>query len=103
MHTFLNTQRREDNVSDLENMGEEWENEEREYNIMSIGFRREVSMGEYFHLNMNRRSKEHYIGMTELGRKVGKMEPPTFDGLDHLPFMTWVQKMDVYLQLNPME
>jgi hypothetical protein len=103
MPTFLNTQRREANALDSESLGEEWEIEEREYNTMSTGFRRQVSMGEYFHLNMKRRSKEHYRGTNELGRKDGKMEPPTFDGSNHLPVTTWVQNMDAYLQLNLME
>jgi hypothetical protein len=97
MPTFLDTQRREANVSDSKNLGEEWETTEREYNTMSTGFSRQVSMGEYFHLKMKRRSKECYRGMSELGRKAGKMEPPTFDGSDHLPVMTWIQKMDAYL------
>jgi hypothetical protein len=103
MHTFLNTQRREANASNSESLGEDWEAVEREYNTMSAGFRRQVSMGEYFHVKMKRRSKEHYRGINELGQKAIKMEPPTFDGSDHLLVTTWVQNMDAYLQLNPME
>jgi hypothetical protein len=70
---------------------------------MSVGFRRQVSMGEYFHLKMKRRSKEHYKGDNELGRKARRMELPTFDGSNHISVTTWVQKMDAYLQLNPIE
>jgi hypothetical protein len=31
------------------------------------------------------------------------MELPNFDGSEHISATTWVQKMDAYLQLNPME
>jgi hypothetical protein len=84
-------------------VGDEWEIAEREYNAMSVGFMRQVSMGEYFHLKMKRRSKERYIGDNELGHKVGRMELLTFDGSKHIFATAWVQKMDAYLQLNPME
>jgi hypothetical protein len=63
---------------DSESLGDEWETAEREYNAMSVGFRRQVSMGEYFHLKMKRRSKERYRGVSELGRKAGK------NGVTHL-------------------
>jgi hypothetical protein len=58
MPTFLDAQRRDTNAFDQESFGDEWETAEREYNAMSVGFRRQVSMGEYFHLKMKRRSKE---------------------------------------------
>ena len=57
MPSFLDTQRREANALDSKSLGDEWETTEREYNAMSAGFKRHVSMGEYFHLNMKRRSK----------------------------------------------
>ena len=82
--TFLDTQRRDANALDSESFGDEWEIVEKEYNAMSVGFRRRVSMGEYFHLKMKRRSKEHYRGVSELGRRAGRMELPTFDGLNHI-------------------
>jgi hypothetical protein len=84
-------------------LGDEWETAEREYNAMSAGFRKQVSMGEYFHLKIKRRSKERYIGVSEIGQRDGRMDLPTFDGSDHIQVTTWVQNMDAYLQLNPME
>jgi DNA-binding protein YbaB len=54
MPTFLDAQRRETNDFDQESLGDEWEIAEREYNSMSMGFRRQVYMGEYFHLNMKK-------------------------------------------------
>jgi hypothetical protein len=37
-------------------------------------------MGDYFHINMKIKSKDRYIGASELGCKEGIMEFPTFDG-----------------------
>jgi hypothetical protein len=31
------------------------------------------------------------------------MELPTFDGSNQISTIAWVQKMDAYLQLNPVE
>jgi hypothetical protein len=92
MPTFLDTQRREANALDSKSLGDEWETTEREYNAMIAGFRRHVSM-----------SMERYKGVSELGPRARKMELPSFDGSDHIQVTTWVQKMDAYLQLNPME
>jgi hypothetical protein len=103
MPSFLDTQRREANALDSKSLGDEWETTEREYNAMIAGFRRQVSMGEYFYLKMKRRSMERYKGVSELGPRARKMELPSFDGSDHIQVTTWVQKMDAYLQLNPME
>jgi hypothetical protein len=41
--------------------------------------------------------------LVNLDERLGRMELPTFDGSDHIQVTTWVQKMDAYLQLNPME
>jgi hypothetical protein len=60
-------------------------------------------MGEYFHIKMKRKSKDHYRGDSELGCKAGRMELPTFDGSNQISATAWVQKLDAYLQLNTME
>jgi len=60
MPTLLDTKRREGNALCSKSLIYEWEIAYREYNAMSARFRRQVSMGEYFHLNMKMRSKEHY-------------------------------------------
>jgi hypothetical protein len=49
---------------------------EREYNALSVGFQRLVSLGEYCHIRFKRNSKEHYRGDNELGRKAQKMDMP---------------------------
>jgi hypothetical protein len=42
MPTFLDAQRRDTNAFDQESLGDEWEIAEREYNAMSVGFRRQA-------------------------------------------------------------
>jgi hypothetical protein len=49
------------------------------------------------------KSKGQYIGDNELGHKAGRMEMPHFDGSNQISAKAWVQKMDAFLQLNPME
>jgi hypothetical protein len=60
-------------------------------------------MGEYFHIKMKRKFKDHYIGASKLVHMEGLMEFPTFDGSNKILATKWVQKMDSYLQLNTME
>jgi hypothetical protein len=84
-------------------MEDEWEIVERDYNNMSVGFRRRVSLVEYYHLRFKRKSKEHHKGDNELGHKASRMEIPTFDGTSQILVEAWVQKLDAYLQLNTME
>jgi hypothetical protein len=86
-----------------ESLGDEWETTKREYNAMGMGFRRQVSMGEYFHLKMKRKSKDRYREDNELGCNGGRKEFPTFNGSNQISTTTGVQKMDAYLQLNTME
>ena len=38
----------------------------------------------------------------ELNCAIGKVPLPTFDGSSQSSANTWVQKLDVYFQLNPM-
>jgi hypothetical protein len=101
--TFLEARPRDTNSLGYGGIEEEWEDLERAYNSLSEGFRRHVSLGEYFHLMQKRKSKGHYRGDNELGHKVGRMEIPHFDGSNKISAKAWVQKMDAFLQLNPME
>jgi hypothetical protein len=47
-------------------------------------------------------TKELSRGNNELECRAGKMEIPTFDGSTRTNAQAWVQKLDAYLQLNPM-
>jgi hypothetical protein len=48
------------------------------------------------------RPRDFHRGNSDLGRKEGKMEIPSFDGAAKSFAKAWVQKLDAYLQLNPM-
>jgi hypothetical protein len=101
--TFRTSQPRDYNPLSQETMEDEWETMEREYNNMIAGFRRQVSLLDFYHLKLKKKSKEHHRGDIELGCKASRMEMPTFDGTNQISATTWVQKLDAYLQLNSME
>jgi hypothetical protein len=84
-------------------MEDEWETMEREYNNMSAGFKRQVSLLDFYHLKLKKKYKERHRGDNELGSKASMMEMPTFDGTNHISATTWVHQIDAYLQLNSME
>jgi hypothetical protein len=65
-------------------MEDEWEVTEREYNNMSVGIRRQVSLLDFYHLKLKKKSKEHHRGENELGRKASRVEMPTFDGTNQI-------------------
>jgi hypothetical protein len=44
----------------------------------------------------------NHRGSFEFERRVGKIEIPYFDGTAKMIAQAWVQKLDTYLQLNPM-
>jgi hypothetical protein len=71
--TFRNTQQRDYNPLNQDTMEDEWEIVERDYNNMSAGFRRKVSLVEFNHLRLKRKSKEHHRGDSELGHKISRM------------------------------
>jgi hypothetical protein len=79
-----------------------FEEYEREHAALSAGFRRQVSLGEYCGIKYRGRPRDFHRGNNDLGHKVGKMEIPTFDGSSKDSAKAWVQKLDAYLQLNPM-
>lgn len=78
-------------------MEDEWEIVERKYNNMSASFRRQVSLLDFYHLKLKKKSMERHWGDNELGRRASRMEMPTFDGTNQILATAWVQKLDVYL------
>jgi hypothetical protein len=103
MPTFLEARPRDTNDFGHGGIEDEWEDMEIVYNSLSAGFQRQVSLGEYCHIMYKRKSKGHYKGDNELGRKARRMEMPHFDGSSQISVKAWVQKMDSYLQMNAME
>jgi hypothetical protein len=100
MPSFLDTQQQD--VQGHMEVEDNFEEYAREYAALSIGFRRQVTLSEYCGIKYRGRPREFHRGNSDLGRKAGKMEIPPFDGAAKSSAKAWVQKLDAYLQLNPM-
>jgi len=74
----------------------------REYAALSASFRRQVTLSEYCGIKYRGRPREFHRGNNDLGHKARKMEIFPFDGTTKSSAKAWVQKLDAYLQLNPM-
>jgi hypothetical protein len=74
----------------------------REYESLSAGFRRQVTLDQYCGIKFRGKPKQYHRNNNELEHKAGKMEIPYFDGSSKVTAQAWVQKLDTYLQLNPM-
>jgi hypothetical protein len=73
-----------------------------EYVALSAGFRRQGTLDQYCGIKFRGRPKNYHKNNNELERRAGKMESPYFDGSSRITLQAWVQKLDSYLQLNPM-
>jgi hypothetical protein len=67
-----------------------------------MSFMRHVTLLEYCGIKFRGRPREFHRGDYDLGCMARKMEIPPFDGTTKLFAKAWVQKLDAYLQLNPM-
>jgi hypothetical protein len=75
----------------------------REYNSLSIPVQRQITLDQYCGLKFRGKTQRSYHKNNyELERRAGKMEIPYFDGSAKMTAQAWVQKLDTYLQLNPM-
>jgi hypothetical protein len=75
----------------------------REYNSLSLPFQRQITLDQYCGLKFRGKTQRPYHKNNyELECRAGKMEIPYFDGLAKMTTQAWVQKLDTYLQLNPM-
>jgi hypothetical protein len=63
---------------------------------------RQMSLDQYFQLKFRNKPRSNQRSSYEFERRVGKMEIPYFDGTTKMITQAWVQKLDTYLQLNPM-
>jgi hypothetical protein len=53
-------------------------------------------------LKFRTKPRPYHMNNYELEHRAGKMEIPYFDGSTKMTAQAWVQKLDTYLQLNPM-
>jgi hypothetical protein len=74
----------------------------REYNSLSAGVQRQITLDQYCGFKFRGKPKPYHRNNYELERRAGKMEIPYFDGSSKVTAQAWVQKLDTYLQLNPM-
>jgi len=74
----------------------------REYNSLSVGFERQVTLDQYCGIKFRGKPKQYHRHNYELECRASKMEIPYFDGSSNVTAQAWVQKLDTYLQLNPM-
>jgi hypothetical protein len=77
---------------------------------MALGeeFQAAMSLHDYCNIKYRNRPREGPRGApgqqqnADLRRKVGKLSIPSYDGSSRYTARSWVQKLDTYLQLNPM-
>jgi hypothetical protein len=102
MPSFMDTQQKYAHIQGNMEVENNFEEHEREYAALSAGFKRQVTLSEYYGIKYRGRPREFHKGNHELGHKVGKMDILPFDGKTKSSTKTWVYKLDSYLQLNPM-
>jgi hypothetical protein len=102
MPSFLDAQQHDAHFQGHMEVEDNFEEYEREYATLSAGFRRQVTLSKYCGIKYRGRPREFHRGNNDLGHKAGKMEIPPFDGTTKSSTKAWVQKLDAYLQLNPM-
>jgi hypothetical protein len=74
----------------------------REYNDLIMTIQRQMTLDQYCQLKFRNKPRSNHRSNYEFERRAGKMEIPYFDGMDKMTAQAWVQKLDTYLQINPM-
>ena len=74
----------------------------REYYSLDMKVQRQMSLDQYCQLRFRNQPRTNHRGIFEFEQRAGKIEIPYFDGTTKMTAQAWVQKLDTYLQLNPM-
>jgi hypothetical protein len=74
----------------------------REYYSLDMKVQRQMSLDQYCQLGFKNHSRMNHRGIFVFEQRAGKIEIPYFDGMAKMIAQPWVQKLDTYLQLNPM-
>ena len=74
----------------------------REYHGLDMMIQRQMSLDQYCQLKFRNKPRPSHRSNYEFERRAGKMEIPYFEGTAKMTAQAWVQKLDTYLQLNPM-
>jgi hypothetical protein len=96
---FINEQIQHEQVDDFV---EQMAQCTRESHDLDMIIQRQMSLDQYFQLKFINKPRPNHRSNYEFERRAGKMEIPYFDGMAKITAQAWVQKLDTYLQLNPM-
>ena len=69
---------------------------------MDMKIQKQMSLDQYCQLKFRNQPRMNNRGNFEFEQRAGKIEIPYFDGMAKMTAQSWVQKMDTYLQLNPL-
>jgi hypothetical protein len=99
MPTFTDEQEQHEQVEDFV---AQLAKSTREYYSLDMKVQRQMSLDQYCQLRFRNQPRTNHRGSFEFERRAGKIEIPYFDGTAKMTTQAWVQKLDTYLQLNPM-
>jgi hypothetical protein len=69
---------------------------------LNLSFQRQITLDQFYGLKFRNKPKIYHRSSYEFECRARKMEIPYFDGSTKMTTQAWVQKLDTYLQLNPM-
>jgi hypothetical protein len=101
-HTCPHSQMSPHNLNHIDDFVELFEQYSREYNSLNLTVQRQMTLDQYCQIKFRNKPRPHHRSNYEFERRAGKMEIPYFDGSAKMTAQAWVQKLDTYLQLNPM-
>jgi hypothetical protein len=73
-----------------------------EYHSLDMKIQKQMSLDSYCQLKFRNQPRTNNRGSFKFEQRTGKTEIPYFDGTAKMIAQSWVQKLDTYLQLNPM-
>jgi hypothetical protein len=99
MPTFTDEQGQQEEVDDFI---EQMARCTKEYYGLDMVIQRQMSLDQYCQLKFRNKPRSKHRNSFEFERRAGKIEIPYFDGTAKMTAQALVQKLDTYLQLNPM-
>jgi hypothetical protein len=88
--TFLDSQPQHNHYNEIEDNFEEYA---REYESLSAGFRRQVTLDQYCGIKFKGKPKHYHRNNNELEHRAGKMEIMYFDGSSKVTAQAWVRSL----------
>jgi hypothetical protein len=97
--TFTDEPTQLNHIDEFDDLFEQYS---REYNSLNLTVQRQITLDQYCGIKFKNKPRPYHRSNYEFERRAGKMEIPYFDGSAKMTAQAWVQKLDTYLQLNPM-